>query len=436
MTRTGVGYVGMVAAAITVGALGYAVFWAYGEPDASSVTISVPPAARSSPPTAAPSMPAETPAPPVREAASSTAPSVPAIAAAPTSPIQAPNEARAPVPPPASVASNPVNVPVKDAASAQPRVADAAPPMMPDRRVEKPAAATAPKELLIAKSAAVPVTTPPRPPGPSVEKPTVATAPKEIPNAETAAAAAVVTAPRSAPTVPAERLTAMPAQSADTVIAPRSPESHIATAAPALSEKPDIASADGAPNTAAVEIRNAATPAAPVTPPALSRSAARTPDAAASALAQPQHMFRAVPKKVEQTTTRPRGAIAPAPTPKKHAALPRRIHTPDTGTPRETHHERPQIVVVRGRRQPSSTPRLIAPEKSRIAALPSRMTATDAPSILVLRGRGSPRYALVSAAKPSTAVPPLLAVMRGWRPRHISLQNYVQPSALILHIKR
>lgn len=78
------------------------------------------------------------------------------------------------------------------------------------------------------------------------------------------------------------------------------------------------------------------------------------------------------------------------------------------------------------------------PQKSKLAALPpantSAPTATDAPPILVLRG-GRNRYALASAPEPSPAAEPLLVVIRGARPRPISLQSYVQPSALILRIR-
>jgi hypothetical protein len=74
-------------------------------------------------------------------------------------------------------------------------------------------------------------------------------------------------------------------------------------------------------------------------------------------------------------------------------------------------------------------------QKSKFAALPpASPTATDAPPILVLRGSRN-RYALASAPEPSPAVEPLLRVIRGARPRPINLQNYVQPSALILRIR-
>jgi hypothetical protein len=61
-------------------------------------------------------------------------------------------------------------------------------------------------------------------------------------------------------------------------------------------------------------------------------------------------------------------------------------------------------------------------------------TATDAPSILVLRGARAVRYARASA--PQVPPEPLLTVIRGARPRPLLLQPYVQPNALILHIRR
>jgi hypothetical protein len=77
------------------------------------------------------------------------------------------------------------------------------------------------------------------------------------------------------------------------------------------------------------------------------------------------------------------------------------------------------------------------PQRQKVAALPSgsaaNRTATDAPSILVLRGARTTRYAL---ARTTQAPPePLLTVIRGARPRPILLRPYVQPNALILHIR-
>ena len=78
-----------------------------------------------------------------------------------------------------------------------------------------------------------------------------------------------------------------------------------------------------------------------------------------------------------------------------------------------------------------------APGKQKVAALPpgaaATQTATDAPPILVMRGTRRPRYAL--AGIPQSAPEPLLSVIRGARPRALILHPYVQPNALILHIR-
>jgi len=99
--------------------------------------------------------------------------------------------------------------------------------------------------------------------------------------------------------------------------------------------------------------------------------------------------------------------------------------------------DHPAFTIIRGNRQPTRTARQPAPQKQKVAALPSghaaTQTATDAPPILVLRGTRGARYALAGAPKPPPE--PLLAVIRGARPRPVILQHYVQPNALILHIR-
>jgi hypothetical protein len=103
--------------------------------------------------------------------------------------------------------------------------------------------------------------------------------------------------------------------------------------------------------------------------------------------------------------------------------------------------DRPTVTIIRGSRrahgrQPAAKPPT-EPQKQQIAALPSgsaaARTATDAPSILVLRGARGARYA--RSITPQIPPEPLLTVIRGTRPRPILLQPYVQPSALILHIR-
>src|SRR5437588_7256901 len=97
MTRTGVPYVAMVAAGVSVGALGYAVLWAYHEPEALPVTMSAPPVANIAPvnetQTPAPPVPVESVEPravaPAPERATST-PTPPVVAAAPQAPVSPP----------------------------------------------------------------------------------------------------------------------------------------------------------------------------------------------------------------------------------------------------------------------------------------------------------------------------------------------------------
>jgi molybdopterin-biosynthesis enzyme MoeA-like protein len=93
--------------------------------------------------------------------------------------------------------------------------------------------------------------------------------------------------------------------------------------------------------------------------------------------------------------------------------------------------------MIRGSHRRTVAARARLPKNQKIAALPSGATAThtaiDAAPILVLRGTRYPRYALAGAPPP--APEPLLTVIRGARPRPILLQPYVQPNALILHIR-
>jgi hypothetical protein len=129
--------------------------------------------------------------------------------------------------------------------------------------------------------------------------------------------------------------------------------------------------------------------------------------------------------------------VPPANKPDKLAALP-----PPSASPRAATvaPEKPRITVIRGGRQPATSPRTPTAEKSRLAALPPAnatpsQTATDAPPIIVLRGGRNTRYALASstAALPPAPTHPILNVIRGARPRLV-LYPYVQPGPLILRI--
>jgi molybdopterin-biosynthesis enzyme MoeA-like protein len=100
--------------------------------------------------------------------------------------------------------------------------------------------------------------------------------------------------------------------------------------------------------------------------------------------------------------------------------------------------DRSRINIIRGNRRHTMAEHARAPKNQKVAALPSGAAATpaatDAGPILVLRGTRRPRYAL--AGVPQPAPEPLLTVIRGARPRPVILQPYVQPNALILHIRR
>lgn len=98
----------------------------------------------------------------------------------------------------------------------------------------------------------------------------------------------------------------------------------------------------------------------------------------------------------------------------------------------------PEIGVIRRSRSAAAHPS--SPETSKSAARPRSPpahTETDARPITVLRGGRWPRYAMVAAAEPNSRVDPLPRVIRGGaRPRSSAFFGYVQPSALILHIRQ
>jgi len=61
-------------------------------------------------------------------------------------------------------------------------------------------------------------------------------------------------------------------------------------------------------------------------------------------------------------------------------------------------------------------------------------TATDAPPIIVLRGRPTRLASAMRIAPSHAAEPAVLTVIRGARPQRVRLLPYVQPGPLILHI--
>src|SRR5436190_16319572 len=98
MTRAGVGYVAMAAAGICAGALGYAVIWSYGEPNAPPVAMAAPPVQEAAPVATAPKpMP-----PPTEIAPASQAPadavSTAAANSAPVAPKREPSRETATAP--------------------------------------------------------------------------------------------------------------------------------------------------------------------------------------------------------------------------------------------------------------------------------------------------------------------------------------------------
>src|SRR5947209_10208170 len=183
MTRAGVGYVAMAAAAICAGTLGYAVIWSYGEAEIPPVALAAPPIL---PPTSetslvasasqamkdAPPAPANSAMPPVASAPPSVTATHPRIETSPApvaadSPMASTPAAAASggevtasgprtLPPPpaqepaAQIAPAPANLPRATEAMLAP----------PDTRNEKPQAASAPKDTLVANSSVRPSAAP------------------------------------------------------------------------------------------------------------------------------------------------------------------------------------------------------------------------------------------------------------------------------------
>ena len=149
MTRAGVTYVAMAAAGISAAVLGYGVIWSYGEPEAPPVAMSAPPAPEQ-----------QNPIPPIASAPSDATAQLRRrpnpVAAASTPPLSAPPTATQP---PAETSAGPVTPPLlapqpepaREATSpaSLPRTADVT---APERKIEKPQAATAPMDTQTAAS--------------------------------------------------------------------------------------------------------------------------------------------------------------------------------------------------------------------------------------------------------------------------------------------
>jgi hypothetical protein len=97
-----------------------------------------------------------------------------------------------------------------------------------------------------------------------------------------------------------------------------------------------------------------------------------------------------------------------------------------------------KITVIRGNRHRPHSSREPRVEPRKLAALPpltSRLrTASDAPPIIVLRGRATRLASVARIAPPHAPEPAVLTVIRGSRPLRARLMPYVQPGPLILHI--
>jgi len=399
--------------------LGYAVIWSYGEADAP------PPLGMSAPPVQ------EAPVSGVRPQHASPAEALPVRP--PLMPSLAETRAPAGTHPPITrdqaAAPETVSTP-----ASPPRTAAAIAP--PDVRAEKPRAASAPRDTQTT--------------APSV-------APAVIPS-KTGSSAALVSADR--PQV-APRALKPPGQEAPKLdvaeAAPARPsveEPIIALAIPAIAPPPRsvaLAPAPAEPATAKVEPAPAAAPtekesaaqtAVPLAQPALpqvqseskpaiaSTAMVASPEASSNVVALASPPAEAATPKIESAPESPLpshpGTLG-RPAQSSRPAAPPSVASPD--------HQ--DIAILRGSRRASTnhlaTARAREPQKQKVAALPSGTaaapTATDAPPILVLRGA---RYATASAPPPPS---PLIAVIRGARPRPILLQHYVQPNALILHIR-
>ena len=150
MTRAGVTYVAMAAAGISAAVLGYGVIWSYGEPEAPPVAMLAPPAPEPQNPIPPCVCPSDATAQPRTEALPNP------VAAAPPPPPSAPPTT---TPSPSETASGPVPAPLlapqqesareATAPTSPPRAADVTPP---DRKIEKPQAATAPMDTQTAAS--------------------------------------------------------------------------------------------------------------------------------------------------------------------------------------------------------------------------------------------------------------------------------------------
>jgi hypothetical protein len=432
----------MAAAGICAGALGYAVIWSYGEADAPLAVVSAAP-------------PQETA--PLAASRPQSAQEVPAH-----SDTDSRAEASAPVtviPPPMAWEQQPASE-TASAPAAAPRLAETA-VAPPDVKMEKPRAASAPKDFLAIASLVTPAIASPKTESPALvpsadrlqtASPPPASGAQEPPKREVAAAPPAsrlvekpVVAQPSAEPAPSP-----PLQSA-AVVQPAIPPAPVAAASPeaasglvAVTQSTDAGNPimlsapsqrpvmDARPRNfrAAAPVRSEPSAIAPPQASPGPEATVEPPMAATASPLAPSNDVALVPA-AEKPEVLPAASFAPARAPDRSAkSSPRLAALPPAATT-----DRPRITIMRGRR-PAVTQRAPAPQKQKVAALPSGTaaapTATDAPPILVLRGARRAHYALASA--PQGAPEPLLTVIRGARPRPVILHHYVQPNALILHI--
>ena len=479
MTRAGVGYVAMAAAGISAAVLGYAVIWSYeGGPEPAIVSAPPGPAPHNPKPIASPDA--------TVQARAEVSPNP--VVATPSAPVSAPPTTTQPT---VETTSRPVSPPVlppqqepaRDVTSptSPSGTADviAAPP---DRKIEKPQTATAAKDAHTAASVTRTVA-PPKTESlaalTSTDRPQAASQPLKPPAQEAAKTEIAEPSPRAAEKP-------MFAQPSPNATPPES--SAIASPSQPVTKSADLPQAVAPPNEVLAQTPLPSTESAQ---PSSSKLAAAAPtssaDNSASMPASPErvvnprlrHFYTAPPQREQRSAIAPSlpalsqlpaspqpespALVAPAapppislalaPPPEKAepplAASPVLPKTPDRpaktlprapAPPSATTAGRP--TIIRGSRRsvthkPVSKPRAPEPQKQRVAALPAgsaaARTATDAPSILVLRGARGVRYALAPTAQAPPE--PLLTVIRGARPRPAILQPYVPPNALVLHIR-
>ena len=399
MTRAGVGYVAMAAAAICAGTLGYAVIWSYGEAEIPPVALAAPPIL---PPTSetslvasasqamkdAPPAPANSAMPPVASAPPSVTATHPRIETSP-----------APVAADSPMASTPA------AAASGGEVTASGPRTLPPPPAQEPAAQIAPAPANLPRATEAMLA----PPDTRNEKPQAASAPKD-----TLVAISSVR-PSAAPSK---------SESSAALSLPDRPQAAARFPKPSAQESPTLDMAEPSPLRAVEKPVIAPSPPGAEPPPERVTTASPPIKPAAA----PRNSVALAPV-TENPEPPPVLSVRPQ-SPGRLLKLSRRT----AALPPAARSEHPHISVVRAGPRPG---RPSAPQKQKVAALPSgtaaARTATDAPSILVLRGARGPRYAAASA--PNSSPEPLLVVIRGARPRPVILQQYVQPNALILHIR-